>query len=303
MVNEPIEGELVVDEIEVAGGTALMAINKSEIDIQIATAKRYPRSITEFRRATEEMACIDEQTAGTMFYMLNRDGKNIEGPSIRMAEIAATAFKNLRYGARVVEIGDTMLVAQGFCMDLESNNATTIEVRRRITKRDGKRYSDDMIGVTANAACAIALRNAVFKIIPMSLLRPIYQKAKNLVAGVGGTRSIAQRRKEWLDFAAKDWKVKPPQILEYLGRKGTDDITLEDMLALKGLENAIRDGETTVEEAFGGVSAAGSRASKSAVNDKVNGDAKPSGAKPEPQGDLLGEPAAASTGPEPWDKK
>ncbi|MFN8826683.1 MAG: hypothetical protein ACK501_17070, partial [Planctomycetota bacterium] len=45
---------------------------------------------------------------------------------------------------------------------------------RRITGKNGRRYSSDMIGVTGNAACSIALRNAVFRGIPRAFWIDIY---------------------------------------------------------------------------------------------------------------------------------
>lgn len=55
------------------------------------------------------------------------------------------------------------MTAQGVFHDLERNVAITYEVRRRIVDKNGRRYKPDMIGVTANAACSIALRNAILR--------------------------------------------------------------------------------------------------------------------------------------------
>src|SRR5678816_4803120 len=99
-----------------------------------------------------------------MFYSLPRGGRNIVGPSVRFAEVVASSWGNIRSGARIIDIDDKFITAQGQCFDLEKNICVQVEVKRRITKKDGKRYDDDMIGVTGNAACSISLRNAVFKV-------------------------------------------------------------------------------------------------------------------------------------------
>src|SRR4051812_48501652 len=73
---------------------------RAEVDIQISTAKRYPRSIRNFKQQALEMATFDEETAEGCFYSLPRGGKPIEGPSARLAEIVLSAWGNVRADAK-----------------------------------------------------------------------------------------------------------------------------------------------------------------------------------------------------------
>lgn len=226
---------------------ALAAMTSAEIDVQIATAKRFPRSITKFRRVAEGLACLDHETAAACVYSLPRDGKPIVGPSVRLAEIVMACYGNCRGGAQVIDIDDKFVIARGFFHDLESNSAISYEVRRRITTSKGKRYGDDMIGVTAAAACAIALRNAVFKGAPKALWKPVYDKACRMIEGEGKT--LLERQQAAVVF----WKakgIKSSQLAAYCGKREAADLTGDDLVALAGLNNAIKDGETTLESAF-----------------------------------------------------
>ena len=148
--NEVIEGEA----LELISGQELSLESHTEIDIQISTARRYPRSISNFQKEALSMATVNVETAQSCYYTLLKGGNKIEGPSIRLAEIAGSSWGNIRYGARVVREERDFVVAQGSAFDLEKNVAMTIEVKRRITTKDGKRYTSDMIAQTANAACA-----------------------------------------------------------------------------------------------------------------------------------------------------
>src|SRR4030095_13145064 len=74
---------------------AIEAISRAEIDVQIATAKRYPRVLTQVKQDMLEMATIDEETAAACFYSVPRGSKNIVGPSIRLAEIAFSCYGNV----------------------------------------------------------------------------------------------------------------------------------------------------------------------------------------------------------------
>jgi hypothetical protein len=227
--------------------SAIVAVARAEIDIQITTARAYPRSINRFKQTAQTMATLDEETAASCFYVLPRGGKSIEGPSARLAEIVAAAWGNLRFGGRVVDVDDRFVTAQGVCHDLERNIAVTIEVRRRITDKNGNRFNDDMIGVTSNAAISIALRNAVFKIVPKAYWNPVWKAAMKVAAG--DIKTLVQRRTEWFRYFTK-YGVTDARILAALGKPSIEDVDQEDMIRLSGLCNAIKDGDTTVEQAF-----------------------------------------------------
>lgn len=248
LMHEPdvVEGELIEVE-QIDNSSALMALNKSEIDQQIATAKRWPRSIKNFKRQALELATLDAETAESMFYVLPRAGKTIEGPSARLAEVVGSSWGNLRYGARIIGTDDKFITAQGACFDLEKNTAITFEVKRRITDKYGKRYSDDMITVTANAAMSIALRNAIFKVVPFALVKPIYEQAR--LTAIGKAESHDKLRRRWVGWFQKAG-VNPDDVFELLGVKGVEDITTDHIITLTGLHTAIKDGETTIEEIF-----------------------------------------------------
>ena len=123
------------------------------------------------------------------FYSLPRGGKNIQGPSIRLAEIAFSCYGNIRAGTRIIETvvdGASPYVAiQAVCHDLQKNIAVMIEKRRRIVgkKTKGGIIDEDDINLAANAGSAIAFRDAMFKVIPGILLRPVYEAAKKVAIG------------------------------------------------------------------------------------------------------------------------
>lgn len=258
--NITLEPEVIAEHSgEIA---TLPAFNASEIDIQIATARRYPRSIVAFKRSAMEMATLDEETAGSMFYILPRAGKKIEGPSVRLAEVCGSAWGNVRYGARVIEIGERFVTAEGVCMDLEKNNACSVQVRRRITDSRGARYGDDMIQVTANAACSIALRQAIFKIIPFAYIKDIYEKAKQVSIGKGLT--IEKQRERAFESLAK-FKLGKDDVLKLMKRKGIEDLTVDDLIDLRGIYTALSDGDTTAEQLLAEFEAANAQEQHDAV--------------------------------------
>lgn len=232
---------------EIVGPSAAGILARAELDQQVSTAKAYPRSVAKFKAEALTMATLDQETAASCFYSLPRGGKAIEGPSIRLAEIIGSAWGNLNYGARVVSIDDKFLTAQGICRDLERNVTMTSEVTRRITNKQGQRFNDDMIGVTANAACSIALRNAIFKVVPMAYAKDILAQARKVA--IGDAKTLGSRRASMVDYFGK-MGVESKRILWLLEKPSIEDIGLDELQVLVGLATAIKDGDTTVDEAF-----------------------------------------------------
>ena len=235
-----------VSAMNVESGTVAL-LNKSEIDMQVATAHKYPRSIKRFRDESLQMVTLNESVAESCIYALPRGGKTVEGPSARFAEVVASAWGNCRAGARVVNDSGDFITAQGVFHDLERNVAITYEVQRRINDKNGKRFNADMIAVTGNAASSIALRNAILKGVPKAFWDDMYQAARATV--MGDFKTLANRRAEALKaFVALG--VSHDQIFAKLGVTGIEDIGLEHLVVLRGLITAIKDGDITPEQAF-----------------------------------------------------
>lgn len=236
-----------VEVLQVSGSDSLAALNRSEIDVQVATAHQYPRNLSQVLNNIETLATLDEDTAASCFYMLRRQGKLIEGPSVRMAEIIASSWGNIRVQARIIANDGKMITAQGVCHDLESNYAVSAEVKRRITGKDGRTFSDDMQVVTGNAACAIAMRNALFKVVPMALVKKVITKAKKV--SLGEATSLEESRKKMLDYFQKIG-VDQQHIFDYLSVTKIDEIDTDMVVELRGLATAIKEGTTTAQETF-----------------------------------------------------
>ncbi len=227
--------------------TALYLITKAEIDTAITTAKAFPRSLTKFKNKVMEMATFSEDTAASCTYALPRSGKTLEGPSIRLAEIVASSYTNIRFGGRVIANDGKMITAQGVCIDLENNTQSTIEVNRKITDKNGITYTQDMQIVTGNAAIAIAVRNAIFKVIPSALIEDIYEQIKEVAKGTAETLVI--RRDKAVNLF-HSWGVTDAQLCIALKIPAIGDINLEKLQELTGFKTAIKNGETTVKELF-----------------------------------------------------
>ncbi len=223
--------------------------SQAEYDIQIATAKRYPRSLAQFKIRAREAALIDEDTASSCLYSIPRKDhgvtKFIEGESIRLAEIVAGAYQNLVLGSRVLEtdrVNKTVRVV-GVAWDLENNVRMMVEKIGRISNKEGKLYSDDMIITTTNATVAKAIRDSIFKVVPKSFVADIKKDIKKLLAG--DEKSFKQKRENALNLFKDTYGIDKQVIFDYLGIKGKDDITADHLYNLFGLHNLLQESDPT----------------------------------------------------------
>lgn len=240
-----------MDIVKIEQAEMLQAINRVEIDMQVSTAKQYPRDISKVLANIETLAMLDTETSEGCFYALKR-GKGdketfIQGVSVRMAEIIASCWGNLRIQTRIIGNDGKVIIAQGVCHDLENNVAISVEVQRRITYSNGDTYSEDMQVVTGNAASAIAFRNAVLKVIPKAATQRVVTKVH--ARALGECTDVDKSRLGVVAYFAK-LQVTEDMIFKYLKVKNLRDIDKGMIFILRALKTSITEGTTTVEQAF-----------------------------------------------------
>lgn len=224
------------------------AIERANIDSQVATAKRWPRNVTKALNNSIAMATMDVATAQSCGYALPRGGKPITGPSVHLAKLIVSNWGSIRAEAKVVRITDKHVVSRGTCWDLENNVATAFEVRRSIIGKHG-RYSDDMITVTGNAANSIAYRNAVFAVIPKAIVDKVYQATIHCITGdLSNEETLIARRKKCIDFFHDEYDITEQEVVTLCGKHTINQIKGDEIALLLGITQSLKDGDTTVEE-------------------------------------------------------
>lgn len=227
--------------------------DRAIFDIQIVTAKKFPRNIMKATNNAIAIVTMDIETAKVCTYSVPRGGKAITGPSVHLAKILLQQWGNLRVEAKVVETGERQLTSEAVCFDLETNIAVKVQVKRSIMTKSG-RMTDDMITVTGNAANSIALRNAVYNVIPRGVVDKVYDSAKKMITGdLSSETKLIAKRKQVVDALKDTYNVSEEEILKAVGKVAQSQLTADDIITLIGVGTAIKDGDTTVEFAFKGV--------------------------------------------------
>ena len=239
---------------EVTSNSALEAIERASVDMQITTAHKFPRSLSRFKENAIALATIDEETAESCIYKrpVGKDkatGKEAyaEGMSVRMAEIVGASYGNLRVAARIIEQTERQVTAQGVAHDLETNFASTSEVIESTVDKYGKPFSERMRIVVVKAALAKARRDAIFQVVPRAIAKPVEHACKELL--FGNQQSISKRRERVLSWLNK-LHIDIKRVWNALNVAGIDDVGLEELETLTGLKTAIQNNEVTLDEAF-----------------------------------------------------
>lgn len=244
------DNETQMSKIEVIDAEqTLGVITKAEIDMQITTAKQYPRNRELAIKEAIQMATFDQETAEACIYAIPRGGKTIKGPSIRLAEIMAYCWGNLHSGTRIVGMDNEFVTAQAVVWDLEKNCKSTKETKRSIKDRSGRTYNTDMKQVTSNAAMSIALRDAILRLIPGNLWKLVYDASAK--AAIGDVKSLVSKGQKLLERLQK-MGLMPDKVLAHLGISKADEMTADQIETLIGIGTALKEGQVTVENALTG---------------------------------------------------
>ena len=251
MESEMVTGEVM--PVKANSEHALLDLERASIDMQVATAHQYPRSLAKFKENALALVTLDEETAASCLYRRpvgrDRDGNETyaEGMSIRMAEIVAGCYGNLRVGTRTIESTPRYVVVQGVAHDLESNFLSTAECKEATVKRNGQPYDERMRVVIEKAAAAKARRDAIFQVVPRASAKFLETAAKNLL--FGNASSITKWRTRIAAWV-KTLGIEEARVWKSLGVEGADDLKQSEIETLIGIQNALKSGDTTLDEAF-----------------------------------------------------
>lgn len=243
---------------------------RAEVDCQITTAKSYPRVVKKCIEEAKAMATLDKDIADSCIFALPVGGNVLKGPSVRLAEIMAYAWGNIQCATRIVEKDANAVVVEAVAWDLEKNVKITVPVRRQIQKSRSGQASDFMINNAVNAAISIALRNAIFRVVPKNIVNMIYEEAKKVA--IGDITSLSETRDKaliWFNRAG----IQTAKILNYLAINSIDEITQEHIEIFIGTSNALKDKVITPEQAFNVEGEKPTNQSLEDLNNKVLGDA------------------------------
>jgi hypothetical protein len=211
-----------------------------QVEAMVILAKRFPRDVEKSRQDVLRL-CHDPDFAEGALYAYPRGGKDVIGPSIRLAEAIAQNWGNMIQGIQEVSRGTGSSEVRAYCWELEKNTWA-----ERVFHVPHVRYSNekgnvalydprDIYEIVANQG-ARRLRAAILAQIPVEF-------TKEFVAAC-----IAVRKAEKIDFekVAKAFAGLKPSITreeleKYLGHP-LAGMTADERVELLAMHTALKDG-------------------------------------------------------------
>lgn len=241
----------------------------SDVEVQVRAANQNPRDVIKCLKEAQDLILSKPEIAEECFYTLERTDKKtgekkiIQGRSIRFAEIHAACWQNFRIMTRVegfLEDGKFVIISGNF-LDVQKNNAFSIQVVRRLTYKDGNPYNDDMVQLQINNGTAFAYRNVMTKAIPNALTEDTYQKIFELLEKADPSETAKRRNRailgmsqlgigiERILFKMRPQDYKPgmavKDIQALIGTLGAPDVK-----NLVGFYNSIKQGNSVPDSVF-----------------------------------------------------
>ncbi len=177
--------------------------------------------------------------------------KLARGLSVRAAEAIAEAYGYCRIRTDVSPVDETTVKVEATFTDYQKGRIWQDAglVSKFYKDKYGKmqRIPDDRFyNVTVKAEVSRRVREVILRSVPPGLRSELQEMAERKMSHLLDEKGVATI----VDYFAR-LGVKLEQLEEYIGRTVKSGWTEEDRLDLHGLANAIKDGETTVAEAFG----------------------------------------------------
>lgn len=228
----------------------------SEIKGKIFIAKQFPR---DEERAIQAILreCQSKRLAECAEYVFSRGTSEVRGASIRLAEVVARHWGNFDCGITEIEQRDGESTVKAYAWDLESNYRdekifTVSHIRE--TKKGKYKLEDsrDIYEKVANDG-ARRKRACILAVIPGYIFDMALEACeKTLNDSIKGEKDISEIREQmFVAFKTIKDDVTKEQLAGKVGKEDFDTIDALDIVKLRNLFNAIKDGFVKPSIAFG----------------------------------------------------
>lgn len=254
-------GMSVVESRGELSTSAAAARAKAEIEARFVIALNRPRNILAARAAILDACKRPAFAAGAMYRKPVGKGQTVDGLSIRFAETAIQAMRNISVTTTLVYEDDENRAINISVTDLESNLcygkdvtiSKTVERRQlkegqnaiaeRTNSTGQKVYivaaTDDEIANKIAAAESKVIRNSGLRLVPADILEEAEAQIQRTLE-TGGADPQAEAKRIVDAFGTVGVTVE--QLQEYLGH-AVGSVSKKEMTSLRMIFAAVRDGE------------------------------------------------------------
>lgn len=236
--------------------SAVTQVSKAveEVRVGILTAKQFPRYIDDVFNSIEQNTSR-VKFAEKALYSYPRGGKQVKGPSIRMAEMLANSYGNITYGLGEIERGDGYSVVQAYCHDLETNVKKIMQFEVPHF-RDGKngtktelKSDRDIYEMVANQG-ARRVRNVILAVIPADIVDTAVEYVNKTLETKFDNNIYKNSALILLQDYFKGNKEECADAVKKKFRKNPDSLTINEKIELISIVNSLENGMSSLDDWF-----------------------------------------------------
>lgn len=219
-----------------------------EIQGAILLAKHYPR---DYQASWQKLmdACKRKTLAISAGYAFPRGGKQITGPSVNLARVAAQCYGNIRTGLDVLRNDEDTMHIRAWAWDIENNVKVSLDdIFKKLIyrKTTGWTVPDERdLRELVFRRGAVLKRNCIFECMPRDLIEDAMGVcAKTIKKNIKDPKGEAKK----IILELGDFNITVEQIRSYVGH--SNDWTADDIVLLQGVVASIRDGNSKASDYF-----------------------------------------------------
>lgn len=194
--------------------------------------------------------CKRPSLAETAMYAFPRGGKLVEGPSIRLAEIMARHWGNMRVGITITNQTDDKTDARAYAYDLQTNYMVDQDFtvpHKRTTKKGVTRLTDERdIRELVQSIGSRYLRGCILRLIPADIVEDAVNRVKQTL--LNSEVPLSDQIKKMV-LAFDELGINVALIEKRLGHN-IDATVPQEIVSLKSVYRSIKDGMAKREDFF-----------------------------------------------------
>ena len=226
----------------------------AEIQAKMIIARNFPRDINY---CMELIAgeCRNKELAEMAIYEFPRGDSVVRGASIRLVECVARCWGNIVSGIKELGTSGNTSTVKAYCWDLQSNydDEKIFDVEYiRNTKKGSYPVTDsrDRYEMMANMG-ARRKRACMQAVIPQFIIENAMSECEETLKASIGDGNIEETKAKMLTAFVKECEWVTAEHLAAVCGKDFDKLGSKDIVKLRNLYNAIKDGFVKPEKAFG----------------------------------------------------
>jgi hypothetical protein len=236
-----------------SGVGAAMSTTRESQEVQAAVfmAKRFPRD-ENFALSRINQSCQRKGLAEKAIYTYPKGGQNVTGPSIRLAEAIAQAWGNIQCGVVELEQRPGESLCMSYCWDIETNfrDSKVFAVSHSIQTKKGTKMLTDPREIYEHVANQGARRKraCILAVIPKDVVDSAMEACQRTLAAAY-KEPLIDRLRKMVNVFQNEFSIPLESIEKYMGYK-LDSFTEMDMVTLRGVYTALKEGASKREDYF-----------------------------------------------------